>query len=1301
METRVQDQSHWLDALIDSGAEEDFISQTTVVSLGLQGVPPKTTGMAVDGHPITIYREHTLDVEARDRHGQLAVTRLRPLATNFKGFDLILGMPWLKAVDPDIRFSTGQWAIRTDPHAIRGKDSGQSPPSCEAVEKMEDSDGSPSTKSVRIHHVSVHQLLAEEDKTPYVAWCQPVVVASRVIVRLMQTREESLPPEYADYHDVVADPGELGFPPGTKVEHSIDLMPGTTAPFGPLYPLSGKELHALRVYLEEALEKGWIRKSESAAGAPILFVPKKDGSLRLCVDYRGLNKVTIKNRYPLPLISEILDRLAQAKVLTQLDLRDAYHRIRVKEADRWKTSFRTRYGQYEYLVMPFGLTNAPATFQSYINEALHGLTDTTCIAYMDDILIFSQNKEEHVQHVQQVLQRLREYSLFIKLSKCKFHVDEVDFLGFRVGKTGVGMDPARVVAIRDWERPETYHAVQVFLGFTNFYRGFIDRYSQITAPLTDLLKGMKQGRKPGKIDWKENDRANTAFQELKRSFMKAPLLRHYQPDHAIRVETDASGKGIGGVLSQLFPEDGGQIWHPIAFYSRKMKEEETRYSTGDQEMLAIIHAFKEWRHYLESPDSTVTVITDHEALLKFMDTKVLARKRQTRWAEFLAAFDFKIEWRAGKRNPADGLSRMPAFDAVDKSENQEHMLQELVLLRSKDSRESREKSDLPITKISRVRVAILTRAASIKERTRRDSTWAAANPLLEEGDAHASATASAGAEESARTGSQRISSTRRKRKGMRGKGFTVPDNKEDAPQHPLDRPEPLRESREDSGILGVLRESQVLDSWVTERRWEQYPAGTVTKGAMQGKWAVDENGIVRRDGMAYVPNDPAIRAEILRVNHDDPWEGGHFGVAKTVEVIQSRFWWPNMKGQVIDYIKTCDICQRMKVPRQKPAGLLAPLPIPGTPWEGISMDFIVELPPSLHRRLVYDSVLVVVDRHSKMVRLIPCNNDITAEELGVVLIDEVFTRFGRPSSIVSDRGSLFTSRYWETFCHFLKVKRKLSTAFRPQTDGQTERVNQVVECYLRCYLNDEQDNWAELLSGAEYAINNTFNATINAVPFQIVHTFDPRDRLVPASQTNLRQLPRDSHEKELQVVNEKAKSKIDKMHEARIRLQEAWTKAQERIKKYYDHGHRATQFSKGQWVMLSSRNIRLAKPKRKLADKFIGPFQIEEAVGPNAYRVALPQKYGRIHSTFHVSLLRLYHRRPGTEPPDPVDIDGEEAFVVEAILDACGRGKRRRWLVKWEGWSNDHNTWEPRSHLENVSHMIEEFKNRGRRPQTS
>lgn len=343
-----------------------------------------------------------------------------------------------------------------------------------------------------------------------------------------------------------------------------DLSLETTEapPFGPLYNLSQVELEVLRAYISDNLAKGFIQPSTSSAGGPVLFAKKGDGSLRLCVDCRGLNLITRKNRYPLPLISEALDRFVGAKIYTKLDIRAAYNRIRVKAGDEWKTAFRSRYGHYEYRVMPFGVVNDPATFQGYINSVLREYLDILCIAYLVDILIYSVDPSKHTEAVRQVLKRLLKHSLFVKLEKCVFSVTEIYFLGFILTTEGVKMEPSRLSTISEWPEPTTHREIQVFLGFTNFYRRFIMGFSRIVGGLTGMLTGGTQGKFKG-VPFVLTSEARTSFHNLQKAFTTAPLHRHFDPLLPIRMETDASGFAISAFLSQAHPETGH--WHLVAF----------------------------------------------------------------------------------------------------------------------------------------------------------------------------------------------------------------------------------------------------------------------------------------------------------------------------------------------------------------------------------------------------------------------------------------------------------------------------------------------------------------------------------------------------------------------------------------------------------------------------------------------------------------------------------------------------------------------------------------------------------------
>jgi hypothetical protein len=334
--------------------------------------------------------------------------------------------------------------------------------------------------------------------------------------------------------------------------------------------------------------------------------------------------VTIKNKYPVPLVQDLMDRLSGASVFTKLDLRSGYWQVRIAEGDEHKTTCVTRYGSYEFLVMPFGLTNAPATFCNLMNDVLYEFLDDFVVVYLDDIVVFSRSMNEHVVHLSRVLSRLREHKLFVKREKCDFASAEIMFLGHLVSVDQVRMDPMKVQAIVEWAAPTTVSDLRSFLGLANYYRRFIKDYSKVAAPLSDLLK------KNWKWNWTDGYR--WAFEKLKRAVTSAPVLKLPDFERPFEVHTDASDRAIGGVLVQ----EG----HPVAFESRKLNEAEQRYSTHEKEMTAVVHCLGVWRVYLLGPKFVVK--TDNMANTFFKTQKKLSQ-RQARWQEFLAEYDF--EWK--------------------------------------------------------------------------------------------------------------------------------------------------------------------------------------------------------------------------------------------------------------------------------------------------------------------------------------------------------------------------------------------------------------------------------------------------------------------------------------------------------------------------------------------------------------------------------------------------------------------------------------------------------------------------------
>ncbi len=460
---------------------------------------------------------------------------------------------------------------------------------------------------------------------------------------------DHVPKKYHNLASVFTIKDFTELPPHRPYDCAIDLEEGKSPPFGPLYHLSQSERAVLFDYVETNLKKGFIRRSTSSAAAPVLFVKKKTGDLRLCGDYRGLNAMTKKNRYPLPLVNDLLDRVQGCKVFSVIDLKNAFAHIRIQEGDEWKTAFRTHLGLFEYTVMPFGLTNAPGIFQAYIQDSLRDILDVVCVVYIDDILIFSRTQEEHDEHVKLVLDRLQRAGLFANAKKCEFDKPEVEFLGYLLGADGIKMHPRKLETVTDWPCSRSVKEIQSFLGFTNFYRRFIDGYARIVLPLNALT------RKNTAFEW--TSEANSAFEQLKHAFTSAPLLRHFDPELPSTLSTDASDFAIPGILHQ--PDSHGFL-HPTAFYSRKISPAEINYEIYDKELLAVVESLRDMRAWLISTPTPIAVVSDHKDLEYFMTSRVLNR-RQARWSMFLSEFNFRLAYAPGIKNPADGPTRRPDF----------------------------------------------------------------------------------------------------------------------------------------------------------------------------------------------------------------------------------------------------------------------------------------------------------------------------------------------------------------------------------------------------------------------------------------------------------------------------------------------------------------------------------------------------------------------------------------------------------------------------------------------------------------
>ncbi|KAJ9532015.1 hypothetical protein QJQ45_003724 [Haematococcus lacustris] len=967
-----------------------------------------------------------------------------------------------------------------------------------------------------------------------------------------------------EYHTIFSE--ELrGLPPTRKVAHTIPLEPGAKPPFRPMYQMSPAELQAVERQIKELLAHDLIEPSSSPFGAPVLFVTKADGSLRMCIDYRALNKVTVKNKYPLPRIDQLLDRLHGATVFSSLDLQSGYHQIRIQPEDVHKSAFRTPYGHYQFKVLSFGLTNAPATFQAVMNDIFRDYLNDFVVVYLDDILVFSKNKAEHLKHLEIVFRILKEHELYAKLKKCEFEKSELKFLGHLVGVNGIRPDPAKIQSIKDWPPLNDVAAIRSFVGLATYFRMFIQGFAKLVEPLTNLTKK--------DVTWCWDDKCEEAFQGVKHALSNAPVLSLPDFNKEFQVLCDASVTGIGAVLMQ--------DKHPIAYESRRLLPAEVNYTTGEQELLAVVHALKTWRCFLEGVK--FRVITDHNPLV-YLQTQPNLSRRQTRWSEFLQRFkQLSWEYKPGKINVADPLSRYPP-----------------------------------------VRVTALLMAVT-------RSGTGNAKPTQQPIPAEV------------------VKKPKPKRPAKKKVTFEVTHTELRNSQTPDDT----------YNVLLTIQEGYKQDPWFEDDHNTQ-------------NLRLSDSGIWYRDKQVVVPDVPGLRKGILYELHNAT-TSGHGGLEKRFQAVASHFWWPGMHAFVTAYVRGCQVCQRNKSSTKKPAGLLQPLPVPEYPWDSVSMDFVVKLPKS---EAGNDSILVVVDRLTKMVHLMAMTEKSGGIQVAKLFFDNVFKLHGMPRTIISDRDTRFQGEFFKGLMKIMQSKQCMSTAFHPQTDGQTERVNKVMEDMLRHYVGAEFNDWDQFLAPIEFAINNSFHTSIRTTPFRLNSGFDPRLPLTLDLESTANESARD-FTKVIYSNLEKAKQAI---HAARHRQ-----------KAYYDMNHTDVKFQVGDQVLLSTKHLRFKNPgSPKLLPLYIGPMPITAKINEVAYRVKLPDGF-KIHDVFHVSKLKLHRDGPGMIlPPPPLDLGDGQWFLVERILKHRTVKGRVEYLVRWAGYGPEHDLWEP---AKNISKdLIKEYK---------
>jgi hypothetical protein len=823
----------------------------------------------------------------------------------------------------------------------------------------------------------------------------------------------------------------------------------------------------------------------------------------------------VKNKFPIPIIEDLLDELHGATIFSKLDLRSGYHQIRMSDKDIPKTAFRTYSGHYEYLVMPFGLSNAPGTFQSLMNQIFAPFLRKFTLVFFDDILIYSKDLEEHIQHLATVLQTLQQHKLYLKLSKCIFASPQVEYLGHIITGSGVSTDPAKIAAISEWQTPATVTQLRSFLGLCGYYRRFVRNFGPICRPLHDMLK-------KGNFQW--DIAQEKAFQTLKQAMVTAPVLALPNFNVPFVLETDASGYGLGAVLMQ----EG----KAIAYYSSSLCPKNAALSTYEKEALAIIEALKRWRHYFLG--HKLIIKTDQQSL-KFMTDQKIVDGIQHKLMVKLLEFDFHLEYKKGKDNVvADALSR--------------------------------KQPDHSLSAISTV-----------------TPKW------LEE----------------------------------------------------------VAKSYENDTYCQSLLQQLLLE-----------PALDQVHYSLQ-------SGIIRYKGRIYVGPDFPLRIKLLTSLHSSAL-GGHSGMNATYHRIKRVFYWKGLKADVNKFVSECPVCQKAKGENCQYPGLLDPLKIPDMAWTHISMDFIEGLPKSQGK----DVILVVVDRLTKFAHFIPMSHPYTVQTVAQAFIDNVIKLHGPPIAIVSDRDRIFTSTLWKDIFKAMDVELRYSSAYHPQSDGQTERVNQCVENYLRCMVSSDPKKWTQWISMAEYWYNTCFHSSLKVTPFEALYGFPP---------------PALGEISALGTTDPDAHNFLATRQAILDSLKQNLLVAQQRMKKFADQNRVERVFQEGDMVYLKLQPYRLQafglRNSLKLQTKFYGPFRIIQKVGQVAYKLLLPEGT-QIHPVFHVSQLKR-HLGPKAIPIPHLPLIDDKGMIHTtpvAVLQTRQIPRNNlpvvQWLVQWDNLPTGDATWE-------------------------
>jgi hypothetical protein len=1051
-------------------------------------------------------------------------------------------------------------------------------------------------------------------------------------------------------------------------------------------PVSLPPYHAspdVRKVIEEHLDKWFqldiIEQSISPWGAPVVVV-FSGGRPRAVIDYRRVNLLTEPDENPLPKQSDILHSLSGSNWLTTMDANTGFHQIQMELEDKVKTAFRTHKGLFQFKRLPLGLKNGPAVFQRAMNRVLSKYLWVFSLVYIDDVVVYSKTFEDHLSHLDKVLEAIENANITLSPKKCHIAYQSLTLLGQKVSRLGITTQKEKIEAIVTLSEPKKVKELQTFLGMVNYYSNYIPYFTWIVKPLYNLL------RKEQKWEWDENHQE--AFNLCKEALTSAPILAYPMENMGYRLYTDASDRGVGAVLQQVQPiqlkdlkgtriydklltlKDNSEefrqfktystikeekieydrnndlnrdfeqstIWieRVIGYWSRLLNKAERNYSTTEREALALKEGLCKFQPKVEGEN--LLAITDHSALT-WSQTYQTVNRRLMKWGLTFSAFPkMVIVHRAGRvHSNVDPISRLerrvPIF--ISPKDHKDHNID---LSKQGD-----------INFYDKVKDALKIKPKYLEELNKQLEKVTAGNYVINDEIIALSASS--------------------------------PNRMETQ----------LHISEDDLRVI--------TEGYKKDKVFSEVLEASKTQGGT-APYIVRQDGLIlfdtSRNGWLRLCIPRNLVNETVAEFHDSQYGNAHAGFDKTYKSISNSFYWPKMTKDIKEYVFKCDICQKIKHRRHLPYGRLHPIPIPERPFECVTMDLIGELPESKGFNMIY----VIICKLTKYAILVPFKSTYGEKKTAQTFIDQVVCHFGLPRQIISDRDTRWRNEFWKDVCEIMGSRRALTTAYHPQADGQSEILNQTIEVAIRAYINKDKSNWVDLLPSLAFSYNNSPHTATKYSPSYLLLGFQPKVPNTFVIEGD--NIPR----KNLDEINSQdAVDLADNFEGMRVAAQDSLRRAQVLFEKSYNRSHQYVEFEVGDKVLvnLHSMNISESKEKgNKFERKYEGPFEITEKVSSVAYRLRIPHSYG-IHPVISILHLEKYNE-PNKNSSNrllPYLRDSPQEYIILEIVDQkrvkFKRNNKLRYTTlykcNWEGYGITEE-WIPEKYLRNAPDVLKDWKSK-------